>query len=674
GTYNQLSKAELAKNNLGQDMPFLLNQLPGVVVNSDAGAGVGYTGMSIRGSDATRINVTINGIPVNDAESHGMFWVDLPDFASSVENIQVQRGVGTSTNGAAAFGGSVNVQTQNLNEKAYAEIFNSYGSFNTHKHTFKLGSGLLGGHFIFDARLSLIGSDGYIDRASSNLKSYYVSGGYFGKATTLKLIHFSGVEKTYQAWNGVPEDSLPTNRTYNEFTYQNQTDNYRQDYYQMLLNQQLGRKLDFNFALHYTRGKGYYEEYKQDADFASYGLDYPVLGSDTLFSTDLVRQKWLDNHFYGFTFSLDYKPLRSLNILLGGAGNRYNGGHYGKIIWAELAPNIAKDYEYYNDQANKTDVNAYLKINWKPVQHLNLFADLQLRHIGYRFLGFNDSLAQAMQDVNYLFFNPKAGLTYDLNAFSYLYASYSVGHREPVRNDFTDNPPSSRPKPESMQDIELGYHRNGKIWNIALNGYGMFYRNQLVVTGKINDVGAYIRQNVDRSYRAGLELQVGVKVVKALVVQANLSWSSNKILNFKEYLDDYDNGGQVVNTYQQTDIALSPSLISAGSLVYSPIQTSKHSLSLTLTEKYVGRQYLDNTSQESRSLDPFFVNDLRINYAWRTKVLKELSISVQINNLFNVKYEPNGYTYSYIYGGLNTFNFYYPQAGRNFMVGLGMRF
>jgi iron complex outermembrane receptor protein len=674
GTYNQLSKAELAKINLGQDMPFLLNQLPSVVVNSDAGAGVGYTGISIRGSDATRINVTINGIPVNDAESHGMFWVNLPDFASSVENVQVQRGVGTSTNGAAAFGGSINFQTQNLSDKPYAEILNTYGSFNTHKHSFKAGSGLIGGHFIFDTRFSLIGSDGYIDRASTNLKSFYISGGYFGKTTSLKLITFSGIEKTYQAWNGVPEDSLKTNRTFNEFTYENQTDNYQQDYYQLILNQNITSKIDFNFALHYTRGKGYYEEFKQGADFTEYGLSYPILGNDTLFATDLVRQKWLDNHFYGFTFSLDFKPSRKLNILLGGAGNQYDGGHYGKIIWTQNAPNITKDYEYYNDKAVKTDLNFYLKTNWKPLEKLSLFVDLQLRHIAYEFQGFDELLAPALQNTNYLFFNPKAGLTLDLNAISYLYASYSIGHREPVRNDFTDNPPSSRPKPESMQDIELGYKRSGKQWSISANAYAMLYKNQLVVTGKINDVGAYIRQNVDNSYRIGLELQAGLKILKSLVIQGNLSLSQNKILDFKEFIDDYDNGGQVVNTYAKTDIALSPAIISAGSLVYTPLQLDRHSLSLSLTEKYVGRQFLDNTSQTSRSLNAFFVNDFRFNYTLKSKVLKELNLIFSINNLFDVKYEPNGYTYSYIYGGLNTFNFYYPQAGRNYMLGLGLKF
>jgi len=674
GTFNQLSKAELAKTNLGQDMPFLLNQLPSVVVNSDAGAGVGYTGISIRGSDATRINVTINGIPVNDAESHGMFWVNLPDFASSVENVQVQRGVGTSTNGAAAFGGSINFQTQNLSDKPYAEILNTYGSFNTHKHSFKAGSGLIGGHFIFDTRFSLIRSDGYIDRASSNLKSFYISGGYFGKTTSLKLITFSGIEKTYQAWNGVPEDSLNTNRTFNEFTYENQTDNYQQDYYQLILNQNISSKIDFNFALHYTRGRGYYEEFKQAADFTEYGLTYPTLNNDTLFTTDLVRQKWLDNHFYGLTFSLDFKPNRKVNILVGGGGNQYDGGHFGKIIWTQNAPNLAKDYEYYNDKALKTDINLYLKANWKPLEKLSLFADLQLRHIAYQFQGFDASLVPALQNTNYYFFNPKAGLTFDLNSISYLYASYSVGQREPVRNDFTDNPPSSRPKPESMQDIELGYKRYGKQWSFSANAYAMLYKNQLVLTGKLNDVGAYIRQNVDNSYRIGLELQAGVKILKSLVIHGNLSLSENKILDFKEYIDDYDNGGQVVKVYPKSDIALSPAIISAGSLVYSPIQLNRHSLSLSLTGKYISRQFLDNTSQLSRSLNAFLVNDFRINYTMKTKVLKELNLIFSLNNLFNVKYEPNGYTYSYIYGGLNTFNFYYPQAGRNYMLGLGLKF
>ena len=430
--------------------------------------------------------------------------------------------------------------------------------------------------------------------------------------------------------------------------------------------------------MHYTRGKGYYEEYKDGASFSDYGLPNTIIGTDTISYTNLIRQKWLDNHFYGLTFSLNYKPLKNLNFILGGAANKYEGLHYGKIIWAENSQNMAKDYQYYQDKAIKTDANIYLKTNLKIGRKLSLFADLQVRHIGYQFEGFNDSLKAATQDVAYLFFNPKAGVTFDLSAISYIYASYSIGHREPTRDDFVASTPSSRPKPEQMQDVEIGYKRNGRKWSYSVNGYAMLYNNQLVLTGKINNVGAYTRQNVDKSYRAGIELQAGVKLAKPLTLQGNLTLSQNKILNYVEYIDryiGYDYAGQMVTQFEKSDIAFSPNVISGGALVYTPINSTNHALSLTLTEKYVGQQFLDNTSNYARSMHAFFTNDFRLNYTWRTKVVKEINITLSVNNLFDVKYEPNGYTFSYVSdGALYTSNYFFPQAGRNFMVGLGLKF
>lgn len=674
GTFNEVSKANIKQINVGQDIPMLLNSLPSVVSGSDAGNGVGYTAMSIRGSDATRTNVTINGIPVNDAESHGTFWVNIPDLAASAENIQVQRGVGTSTNGAAAFGATVNIQTKSLSERPYAEVNNSIGSFNTRRHSLSAGTGLLGKKFILDARLSQIASDGYIDRASSDLKSFFISAGYFGKSTIVKANIFSGKEKTYQAWNGVPFDSLETNRKFNPFTYENQTDNYQQDYYQLFLTQELGYNLDFNLALFYTRGRGYYEEFREQDNIENYGLSSQLFGDTTLTNQNLVRQRWLDNHFFGFTFSGEYRPFNGFKSILGGGVSIYDGDHFGKIIWQQFAIQTPINFEYYRNASHKSDGNLYLKFQYTLLKKVNLFADIQARGIDYSFWGFNELLQPTEQRVRFLFFNPKVGISIDINPKSYFYTSFSLANREPVRADFVDNPPSSRPKHEQLSNLEVGIKYNSQKWTYTANAYGMWYRNQLVVTGKINDVGAYIRQNVDESYRIGFELQTSVRILKPLVFQANLSLSENRIRTFKEFIDDYDNGGQISNTYTNSPIALSPSMVSYGSLHYSLIRKNNNHLELCLTEKFVGRQFLDNTGNVNRSLPSFFVNDLRLNYSCRLKWVNEISVIIAVNNLFNVQYAHTGYTYSFIYEGLQTFNFAYPQAGRNYMVGLGLKF
>src|SRR5690606_747589 len=455
-TYKNISKEDIAKNNLGQDLPFLLNQTPSVVVTSDAGAGVGYTGMSIRGSDATRVNVTINGIPVNDSESMAVVWVNMADFASSVDNIQIQRGVGTSTNGAGAFGGSINIQTTTLNEEAYAELDNSIGSYNTIKNTVRLGTGLVNNRFSFDGRLSRIKSDGYVDRATSDLKSFFLSGAWHGERSLLRANVFSGKERTYQAWNGVPEAMLASNRTYNEFTYEGQTDNYTQTHYQLHYSNALSTDFTFNAALHYTRGAGYYEEYRADDDFASYGLADVTVGGETITSTDLVRRRWLDNHFYGLTYSLNYAAFANLNLTLGGAYNEYRGKHFGEVIWAQYASNSELGDRYYEDDAVKTDFNVFGKAEYR-VNHLNLFADLQYRRVAYTFLGFDRNLVQLDQTDYLNFFNPKVGMTYQFDNNSQVYASLAIGNKEPIRKDYTESSTESRPQPEHLKNVEAGY-------------------------------------------------------------------------------------------------------------------------------------------------------------------------------------------------------------------------
>ncbi|CAN5438343.1 TonB-dependent receptor [soil metagenome] len=695
--YSTLDKSQIAEQNLGQDLPYLLNQLPSVVTTSDAGAGVGYTGIRIRGIDASRINVTINGIPVNDAESQGTYWVDLPDIASSIDNIQVQRGVGTSTNGAGAFGGSLNIQTTKLNTKGYGEYNSSYGSFNTLKNTVNAGSGLINDKFAFDARLSKVSSDGFIDRASSDLKSYYFSGAYYGKKSIIKFITFSGLEETYQAWNGIPESRLKGNvaemndyiirnglsptealellnsgsRTYNQYTYQNQVDHYKQDYYQLHFSHEFNSNWNANLAFHFTKGKGYYEEFKHAQAYSSYGLADVIIGTDTISQTDLVRRRWLDNNFYGTTFSLTYKSNKKLNATLGGAWNKYEGLHYGEIIWAQHASNSTLHNNYYNDTANKTDFNLFAKLVYSVTKKFSFYADMQYRLVNYSFLGYDDSVKIAQQTAAMGFVNPKIGLHYELNNAASVYLSYSIGHKEPSRDDYTQSTPTSRPKAEKLNDLELGYRHNMKKAQWALNLYYMEYKDQLVLTGEINDVGAYNRTNVNNSYRAGIEAELGIKIFHNLTWNTNITLSKNKILNFQEFVDNYDSTAQRVNVYTESDIAFSPNVIAGSTFTYELIKNLK----LSFISKYVSEQFLDNTSNKERKLDAFLVNDIRINYTIKTKYIREIGFTFALNNLFSEQYESNGYTYGYIYGGIHTVeNFYYPQAGMNFMGGLSLKF
>ena len=685
--YTNLSRQDIQKNNLGQDMPFLLNQTPSVVITSDAGGGVGYTGIHIRGSDATRINVTINGIPYNDSEEQGVFFVDLPDFASSVDNIQVQRGVGTSTNGAGAFGASINIQTTTRRDTSYLELNNSAGSYNTVKNTLNFGTGLLGGHFSFDGRLSRIVSDGYIDRASSNLKSYFLSAAYYGKNTLIRFNQFSGTEHTYQAWDGVPQDSLKTNRTYNELGlesngtfYNNQTDNYTQDHYQLLVDQKISDKISFNGALHYTHGYGYYEEYRDSDYVQNYGLTPVVIGGDTINKTDLTRRLWLNNKFYGLTYNFKYKPQNNLNINLGGAYNEFRGAHYDNIEWTQLPTGITPDYQYARNDAFKTDFNIYGKADY-TIGKTTLYADMQYRHISYSFLGYNDQLQNVQQQVRLDFFNPKAGISYQIDSKNNLYASFAVGNHEPDRDDYTQSTPASRPLPENLKDWELGYRTNQGIFTGGINAFYMLYKNQLVLTGALNDVGDQNRSNVKDSYRAGLEFDGKLNIAKQLTWAATASLSANKVKNFNQTLTDYytiERGGQQIDTsrmvstqYKKTDIAFSPDLVCSSEISYRPIAGGE----IAFISKYVGRQYLDNTSTLSRSLNPYFVNGLRLNYNFSLQSVKNIGITFLINNIFSEKYSANGATYPDIEGGqVLNYNYYFPQAPINFLAGLSLKF
>ena len=677
--FTNLNKKDIEKNNSGRGFEYLLDQTPSTVVTSNAGAGVGYTSIRIRGSDATRTNVTLNGIPLNDAEDQGVYFVDLPDLASSVDNIQVQRGVGTSTNGAGAFGASINIQTTTRRDTAYAELNNSAGSYGTIKNTVGFGSGLLGDHFSFDGRLSRMVSDGYIDRASSDLKSFFLSGAYYGKKSVLRLNVFSGYEKTYQAWDGVPEDSVKFgNRRYNELGYinssnsfyKNQTDNYTQNYYQLLYNQQLSDKLSFSGALHLTRGYGYYEEYKNNEPVSAYGLKPVIIGTDTLANTDLVRRLWLSNYFYGATYNLTYKPNNDLDLILGGAYNEYKGDHYNNIEWTQQSTTIPPDYEYSRNHAKKTDFNIFSRAEYR-LGKLLLYGDVQYRHISYSFLGFDQNLNNVQQQVELNFFNPKAGITYQINSNSNVYASVAVGNHEPNRSDFTNSSPQSRPKAEHLTDFEAGYRISESIFSGSINGFYMLYKNQLVLTGSLDDVGEAIRTNIKDSYRAGIEASARVKVAQQLSWFVNATVSTNKVKNFTQYLQNYDTGTLDATLYKKSDIAYSPDFTSSSTISYHPVKNGE----IAFISKYVSRQYLDNTSTQSRSIDGYLVNDVRLNYNFSIKGIKNIGVGLLVNNVFSKKYVSDGATYPDIEGGkVANYNYYFPQAPVNFLASLNLKF
>ncbi len=653
-TKTNFLKKDIEKVNFGQDLPFILNQTPSVVVNSDAGNGVGYTGIRIRGTDGTRINVTLNGIPYNDAESQVSYFVNLPDIASSVNSMQIQRGVGTSSNGAGAFGGTINISTNEINEKKYAEVNNSYGSFNTWKH-----------------RLSKISSDGYVDRATSDLKSFYVSTAYLAENKSLRLNIFSGKEKTYQAWYGIPENYLDINRTYNfagtekpGSPYENETDNYTQTHYQLFYNHKINTKIKFNVAGYVTKGAGYYEEYRASQNFSEYGLPDFNDGTAILTTTDLVRQLWLDNYLYGTIFSLQQQN-ESTQFTLGGGWNKYNGEHYGIATWAQQG--FPNDYHFYDLKANKTDFNIYAKLQQQLSKHWQGFTDVQLRSIKYVIKGFEKN-PDLLINKKYTFINPKVGITYTKK--NYLaYLSYSMAGKEPNRNDFEAGK-SQQPLAERLHDIELGVEKTTLNYSFGVTGYYMHYRNQLILTGKINDVGSYTRTNTPSSYRLGIELQGKLKLSKRFNAEANFTLSKNKIKRFIEYMDDYDNGRQLPLEYHNTDISFSPGKIASATFNFIPLKNAE----ISVINKYVGRQYLDNTSKISRSLDSYYIQDVRASYKLFKKIIKETNFVLQVSNLFDKKYESNGYTFSYLSGGnLTTENYYFPMAGINFMAGINIR-
>jgi iron complex outermembrane receptor protein len=681
--HTDVSREEIEERNMGQDIPILLNLTPSMVTTSDAGNGIGYTGFRIRGTDMNRINVTVNGIPLNDSESHGVWWIDMPDFAASVDNVQIQRGVGTSANGGAAFGATMNFKTFPMNPEPWGEFNTAYGSFNTWRHSVSAGTGMLDDRFTLDMRLSKISSDGYIDRAFSDLSSFFVSGAWYGEKSLLKANVFSGKERTYQAWYGVPSELLGSRRTFNPAGmivssdgdttyYDNETDNYQQDHYQLFYSRELGRRFVFNGALHYTYGRGYFEGYRQDESLAAYRMNDVIIGGDTIRESDLVRQKWLDNDFYGFIWSLNYK-YGKLEAYLGGGWNRYEGMHFGKVVWARFAGDSEINHEWYRNTGTKWDWNTYLKLNYRIGGKLNLFADLQYRSIEHNIRGIDDDGRDITQLHVYRFVNPKLGATWEINGRQRLAASVAVGNREPNRTNLVDaDPAKPLPVHETLVDYEISYRFNLTKAVFDVNLFYMDYNNQLVLTGEINDVGAAIMNNVRDSYRQGIELVAGIFPVKKVRWDVNVSLSRNRIRNYTDYVDDWDNWpAQVITDLGETCLSFSPGLVGGSRLRYEPME----GLSISLLSKYVGKQFIDNSSSDSRVLDPYLVNDLQVQYRILPRFMKEISLNLMLNNFLNEQYETSAWVYRYYYGGEEyKMDGYFPQAGINFMAGLSLKF
>ncbi len=666
-TFTNVTKEAIAPRNLGQDIPVLLNYLLSVVTTTDAGNGIGYTYMRVRGTDGSRINVTLNGVPFNDSESQGTFFVNLPDFASSVESLQLQRGVGTSTNGAGAFGASLNMQTKSFQEKSYAEIANSVGSFNTRKHTLAFGTGLHD-NFEFNGRISQIASDGYIDRAETNLFGYFFNANYIHKSTQIKALFFGGKEKTYQAWYGIEDlDKLNNDRTFNAAGmyfdadgtmrfHDNETDNYWQNHFQLHWSEKWSEKWSSNVALHYTIGKGYFEQYREDETLSDYFL--PDFQGNT--TADLIRKRWLDNDFFGTTFSLNYKN-KSTDILFGGAANRYLGKHFGEVVWTQFY--VPNSNRYYNNIGNKDDINAYVKAS-QTFGKLNVFADLQYRIVFYEANSFR------FDDVNdtFRFFNPKIGFNYQLNKHNAFYTFAGIANKEPRRDDYENG----STKPERLLDIELGWKFNATKTMINANVFFMQYKNQLVLTGALNDVGSPIFTNSGSSYRAGLEIESVLKLGTQFTIQPNVTLSQNKNQDFF-----FQRDGQLQNL-GSTDIAFSPNLIIGNIFTYSP----KKNLNLALLNKFVGKQFMGNIDAQKSILKEYNVHDFNVTYLWNiNKGIKSVLFSGLVNNIFDTKYISNGYFYTYdddfsTPGVITTIEGagYFPQATRNFLVGATLTF
>lgn len=681
--YTNVGSEIIRRHNSGQDLPFLIGQTPSLVETSETGTGIGYTSLRIRGTDGSRINVTIDGIPLNDAESQQVFWVDLPDLVSSVDNIQIQRGVGTSSNGAGAFGASVNIQTKTPENIPFAEISSTVGSFNTFRNMAEVGSGLLADRFSLQIRYSDIRSEGYVQRTASDLRSAYISALYRTSRSFLKTSLILGEEHTGISWLGVPSDSLSVNRRYNpagEYVdengniryYENESDNYKQNHYRLSYSLNLNRFITLNTAFHYTFGKGYYEEYREDQLFSDYGLPPVFIETTEIDMTDLIRRKWMSNDFYGIVYSLNFRKDK-VEAVAGGGMNVYRGDHFGRIIWMRNAGDTEKDFQWYMNKALKREFSIYSKVNYKFSDKIAVFGDLQFRHIYYDMKGPDDDLRDISQKHIFDFINPKAGIFYSISSNQDAYLSFAVANREPTRSDFKeatgDN--EATPRPETLFDTEAGYNLRTNKASMGINLYGMFYNDQLVPTGELSNVGYSIMTNVKRSYRAGIELTVGIKPAERIDWNMNIAVNKSKISDFKEYYIDYNTGEYKSKYLGTVDIAYSPSVVGSNDLSY----TFSENLKVHLISKYVGKQYFDNTMSRNRMIKPYFVNNVRLEFNPGIRRIKNCEIQLFINNLFNAQYESNAYGWLWYEGETEkTQSFFFPQAGINFLVRCGITF
>lgn len=692
--YTNIGKRQLTANNDGRDMTYLLNMTPSVTVSSDAGGGMGYTAMRVRGSDPSRINVMANGLPLNDPESHRVYWVNMPDLASSLRDVQIQRGVGTSTNGAGAFGASINMVTDASSEDSYAELSGSYGMYNTNRQTLRVGSGLLGNHWSVDARLSHMGSDGYIDRASSRLWSYFGQAAYQSYNTSLRLVAFGGKERTYMAWDYASKEQMEEyGRRYNpcgEYIdkngnrayYADQFDNFVQHHFQLLFSQRIGEWFNINAALFYTKDDGYYDQYKTGRTLVEYGLQ-PFMNADgeLVKKSDLIRLKYNVNGFGGGQATVNFRRGR-WNATLGGAVSDFDGHHYGRVKWVRnyVGP-IDPLQKYYDNHGRKFDSNVYLRANYDIDRHFSVFADLQYRHIHYTITGMSDnwdwntsSLAMLDVERRWDFFNPKAGVNYTSGAHRG-FASWAVAQKEPTRDNFTDGTPESYPKAERLDDFEVGYSFNHKLFSVGVNLYYMLYKDQLVVTGQLSDTGNPLSVNVPDSYRMGIELQGALRPCEWFDWQFNITLSRNRIKNFVEYIYEDEWTNPISFDLGDTPIAFSPDIIfnNAFNFKYRDFDAS-------LNSRYVGKQYMNNARSEAALLDAYFVSDLHLGYSFRNLIgIKELRLGFSIYNLFNEKYFNNGYAgagYTVVDGKKEIYRYagYAAQAPTHVMATMSLKF
>jgi iron complex outermembrane recepter protein len=691
--HTNLRADAIARLQQAQDVPFLLTSVPSLVETSDAGAGVGYTGLRIRGSDPTRVNVTINGVPLNDAESQGVFWVNMPDLAASASEIQVQRGVGTSTNGAGAFGASVNIDLSRVAQEPFLQLGNTVASFGTRRHNLRFGTGALAdGRLSFTGRLSQVRSGGYVDRATARLQAMHLTASYITDRQSLQAHVLSGKEITYQAWNGLPAQyyDAGTPRTYNvsgtertDQPHPDEVDNYTQRHHLLHYKYRASERLLVQLNGHYTRGYGYFEQYKAKQEVGDYGLQPYTIGDTSIAETDLIRRRWLDNHYYGLTWAIKYAAPKA-KFTFGGAASQYRGQHFGEVIWAAVST-ATLGHRYYDNTARKDDANTFVQIETDGNKRFSALLDLQLRYVGYQYLGFNNDAQRADQSADLLFFNPKMGAKYRIQQGWEAYAFTGIGHREPNRDDFTQSTPQSRPKAERLYNLETGVRAQRAQWSATVNLFGMYYRDQLVLSGRINDVGAYGRTNVPRSYRAGIELEAAAQPTGRFRMAANVALSTNKALDFVEYRDNWATWSQEVFTYTRTDLAFSPNTIARTEVGYAILpKGKKHALEATLSGKYVGRQFLDNTGNELAQLPAFSFFDLRLNHGCKLGAHTRLDVILAINNLFDARYASNGWAYRFVSAGYDPRpddpyarneqgdNYhqagYFPQAGRNWML------